>query len=112
MYLTFTQDQHKLRCDALVILDCQPSEVVHVPLPDFSYDDALRLHKQLTEVLRDMNLLNRLRGDDTDDQERALKCRNTIPKRGNILTDILANLWTSVVKPIVDSIITKVGIVF
>jgi tetratricopeptide (TPR) repeat protein len=100
---------HKSRCDALILLP--PGKIVHVPLPQFSHDIATVLFQQLTQVLGQNNLLNRLRENTTDGLDRAMKKPKSTRDSREVLFKILADLWKLVVKPIVDMVTAIVSIV-
>jgi tetratricopeptide (TPR) repeat protein len=99
---------HKSQCDALVLHSL--GEIIHLPLPRFSYDDAIRLHQQLAEVLDYNGLLGRVRGEVRDGEERALRPPKLVSEKNKIMIQILAELWKSVVKPIVTKITGTVSI--
>jgi tetratricopeptide (TPR) repeat protein len=101
---------HRSRCDALILLP--PDEIAHVSLPQFSYDRATSLFRQLTQVLGQNNLLSRLRENTTDDPDRALKPPESTRSWREVLRNILADLWKLVVKPIVNKIIATVSILY
>jgi hypothetical protein len=86
---------HKSRCDAFVLVDGL-DEVVHIPLPAFSYEKAQELHLHLNQLLSTAGVRVR----DTD--FRAIR-RVTTSKRGGF-EYLLSNLWSSVVKPVLDSL--------
>ncbi|KAI0083818.1 hypothetical protein BDY19DRAFT_1029974 [Irpex rosettiformis] len=98
---------HETRCDALVL--CQGGDVVHVPLPQFSYGRAEKLHRDLWSILATRHLRGRFRdelesdGGDRDDRGGYL------PGKGgkhDPTYKILGDLWVLVVKPILDAIHT------
>jgi hypothetical protein len=99
---------HKVRCDVLILHS--PGEIIHLPLPRFTYNDAIRLHQQLAEVLDYNGLLGRVRGDVRDDEERALKPTKLVSEKNKIMSRILAELWKSVVEPTVTKITDTVSI--
>ena len=86
---------HKSRCDAFVLVD-DLDEVVRIPLPAFSYAKAQKLHLHMNQLLSNAGVRVR----DTD--IRATK-RATTSKRGGF-EFILSNLWSSVVKPVLDGL--------
>ncbi|KAI0085868.1 TPR-like protein [Irpex rosettiformis] len=99
---------HKLRCDALILH--YPANLLHVPLPAFSYDQAKTLQVQLWNVLREQRLLERSRSSvrrNASDSRRAWTRPNQQPSQtssDDIISNILKELWNRVVKPIVDVI--------
>ena len=82
---------HKDSCDALA-LSSALDEPLHIPLHKFSFAKATNLHNQLNNYLHAANLW----------------MRGTQPFRvydsGNVIKDILHQLWILVVKPILDSL--------
>ena len=88
------------RCDALVLVDGL-DEVVHIPLHDFSYAKARQLHLHLNQLLRTAGV--RIRDIDI----RAMKLAITPECEG--FESILSNLWSSVVKPVLDSLAFSVS---
>ncbi|KAI0085866.1 CHAT domain-containing protein [Irpex rosettiformis] len=96
---------HEARCDALIL--CRAGDVVHVPLPDFSLVDAMVTQRLLWDTLRAKRLLNRCRGDMRDgDDDRGGRVTAMDPP--DLMRIILADLWTLVVKPIMDVVCTLV----
>lgn len=83
------------RCDALALLSGTKS-TLHIPLPNFSQEMAVKLSKDLHLYLNE----NHIRMRDAD--------RSTIPilKRGHEagIHKILRVLWTCVIKPILDAL--------
>jgi hypothetical protein len=99
---------HQSRCDALVLHS--QGEIIHLPLLQFSYNDAIRLHQQLAEVLDYNGLLGRLRGESRYGEERALRPLKIVSEKNKIMSQILAELWKSVVKPIVTKTTSTLSI--
>jgi tetratricopeptide (TPR) repeat protein len=91
----------KSRCDALILLP--PGEIIHVPLPQFSYHRATGMFRQLTQVLGQQHLLSRLSENTMEDLDRGMLRPKSTRKPHEVLLKILADLWTLVVKPIVDT---------
>ncbi|KAE9404820.1 hypothetical protein BT96DRAFT_395466 [Gymnopus androsaceus JB14] len=83
----------KTRCDALVI--CPDEELIHVPLPELTYEVVKSMQSQLASALQKISLRNRSRlsissksfHHSYDDVER-----------------ILSGLWQLIVKPILKQI--------
>ncbi|KAI0085861.1 CHAT domain-containing protein [Irpex rosettiformis] len=96
---------HEARCDALIL--CRASDVVHIPLPDFSLIHAMETQRLLWDTLRAKRLLNRCRSD-TEDDDDGRGGRVTAMDPPDLMRVILANLWTLVVKPIMDVVCTLV----
>jgi hypothetical protein len=86
---------HKNICDAFVLVDGL-DEVVHIPLPAFSYTKAQKLHLHLNQLLSTAGV--RVRDTDIRATKRAITS-----KRGGF-EFILSNLWSSVVKPVLDGL--------
>jgi hypothetical protein len=89
------------RCDALALVDGM-EEVIHIPLPDVTYQRITELRDGLKDVLYSNGL--RLRGN------RAAK-RWTDQDESNDCKDILAELWNKIVKPVLDSLAFSVRVV-
>lgn len=92
---------HESRCDALILY--HPADVAHVPLTDFSEDIAKKLQTRLWSALKAERLLSRFRDEYKDDEldrggYTVGRTRNEIDPLHRILSD----LWTLVVKPIID----------
>ena len=82
---------HKSRSDALVIT-VNSDDIIHIPLERFSYDRAQHLQSSLNQLLLDANV--RMRG------VRVFSVEDT----GLGFETILSELWTDVVKPVLDSL--------
>ncbi|KAJ6616661.1 CHAT domain-containing protein [Mycena sp. CBHHK59/15] len=79
------------------------SEVQHTSLPHFRYDDAQRLRRSLSDLLRSNG---RHIFDDRLDGNR----ENTVPVRDTdkVFSSILSELWSNVVEPILATLKLKV----
>jgi tetratricopeptide (TPR) repeat protein len=99
---------HDSRCDALVLH--HPGDILHVPLSRFSYDDAIRLHKQFSDVIRNNAFLNVSQGDVQRDDEDEINPIQPASKWNAIILQILAELWEFVAKPIISSMTGIVSI--
>ncbi|KAF6743324.1 CHAT domain-containing protein [Ephemerocybe angulata] len=109
-------NMHPVRCDALALLTAGPdgeSVLSPIHLPRFSYARAEELAKLLNESLSSFGVRERGVNDPEDntppdirDSERAARPRpHKNPRRStNVLKDILAELWTCIVKPILDAL--------
>lgn len=95
---------HKDRCDALALLSGN-DEPLHIPLPDFSYSKADNLRNRLRIHLHACSLRIRETG-------RAGRLYESGGDAG--IKSILRELWTLVVKPILESLgyQLEVGILF
>jgi hypothetical protein len=89
---------HEFRCDALVLVDGL-DEVVHISLDDFSYEQAQRLHRSLSQLL----LTAGVRTRDT----RAMRRITTTTGAG--FPSVLSDLWSHIVKPVLDSLVFTVS---
>jgi hypothetical protein len=90
---------HESRCDAFVLIDSLV-EVVHIPLPAFSYAKAQELHLHLNQLLSTAGVRVR------DTGIRAMR-RATSGHGG--FEFVLSNLWSSVVKPVLDGLAFSVS---
>ncbi|KAI0088787.1 TPR-like protein [Irpex rosettiformis] len=93
---------HESRCDALILRDT--NDVIHVPLPSFSYNQAKDLQTRLRTVLKNHRLLGRTRDIYVDEDHHGRGGRTRPPNEGDELKKILAELWSGVVKPVIDEI--------
>jgi hypothetical protein len=84
---------HKHRCDALALV-AGLDEVMHIPLEHFSYEKAQELHQSLNQLL----LVADVRARDT----RAMRRVKTTTGTG--FPSILSDLWSYVVKPVLDGL--------
>ncbi|KAJ7621838.1 CHAT domain-containing protein [Mycena rosella] len=87
------------RCDALIITS-PSSDVQHVPLPDFKYNDAQRLQSSLAELLGSHGrhiIDDRLFGD----RESA---PHSVVDSDERFISILAELWLHVVQPVLSAL--------
>ncbi|KAK0474433.1 CHAT domain-containing protein [Armillaria novae-zelandiae] len=78
-------------CDAL-ILRSDLDDVLHIPLKDFTYEDAENLQKQLTKALSAYGV-----------RTRASQPVYTTSEK-SIFMKVLKVLWTSIVKPVLDGL--------
>ncbi|KAF5332990.1 hypothetical protein D9758_017492 [Tetrapyrgos nigripes] len=81
-------------CDALV-LSSSPN-IIHIPLPDFSSEQAKELHSGLISSLRASHVRVDRNG------ERIMRPAEIVD--GNLFKSVLADLWTNVVHPILSGI--------
>ncbi|KDR73388.1 hypothetical protein GALMADRAFT_1341969 [Galerina marginata CBS 339.88] len=86
---------HKDRSDALALVS-GIKEPLHIPLLEFSYEKAHNLRTHLKTHL--LNSGVRMRGSEPDTRGMRYKTG------GGVVTDVLHELWTSVVKPILDGL--------
>jgi hypothetical protein len=84
--------------------------VIYLLLPQFSYDRATALFQRLTQVLVHHYLLSRLRENITGDPNRAIKKSKSTRDSREVSREILVDLWTLVVQPIVNVITATVSI--
>ncbi|KIM80499.1 hypothetical protein PILCRDRAFT_534642 [Piloderma croceum F 1598] len=90
-----TINVHKVRCDALVLM-AGVDEVIHIPLEGFSYKKAQGLHVSLNRLLRDADL--RARSD------MRVGRRVAVGTTTAGFPSILSDLWSCVVKPVLDGL--------
>jgi hypothetical protein len=91
---------HENRCDALALMACA-SEPVHIPLLNFSYQEADRLAKGLNSYLFDKGVISR-KGTPLVDPDN--------PPDIFIadIAEVLSILWSQVVWPILNSLVFSV----
>jgi tetratricopeptide (TPR) repeat protein len=87
------------RCDALALV-AGFDEVIHIPLPNVTSTSVMKLQEELKNLLYHNSI--RLRGD------RAAK--KWTEEGSNDCKGILAELWTGLVKPVLDSLAFSVRI--
>ncbi|KAI0083831.1 CHAT domain-containing protein [Irpex rosettiformis] len=98
-------NMHRSRCDALVLIHNE--DIIHIPLPLFSYDYARELQTQLWSIVRRRpKARNDMRDSDGNDLTKSFP---TAAGDGDTQLDeevemrtILHDLWAQVVRPIVD----------
>ncbi|RXW24349.1 hypothetical protein EST38_g1542 [Candolleomyces aberdarensis] len=92
---------HRNRCDALALL-LGLDEPIHIPLPNFSFDQAELLRQRMQKSLVTSGL--RTRGDSVDTEEDKRGFKPALKTKGgrNVLEDVLKELWLNVVHPILD----------
>ena len=78
------------RCDALILLP-DLNDILHIPLPNFTLDDAHQLQQ---------SLYNTLKGKHLRESDRAGGVALTNPEHE--FETILSQLWKTIVKPILD----------
>ncbi|KAJ7463357.1 TPR-like protein [Mycena latifolia] len=81
------------RCDALILIPGLGDEVMHVPLPDFTLDQAQHLTKALGSLVRGAVRSNRLDA-----------CREGELPPDEEFSRILSALWMKIVKPVLDGL--------
>ena len=89
---------HETRCDALIIV--ADLEVIHVPLP-FSLKQAQELQRSMNQLLRNAGVRKR------DKRVAPIVTTESVPDGG--FGNILSILWTSVVKPVLDTLAYSVS---
>ena len=103
---------HQSRCDALVLRHHSDPGIIHVPLAGFSYEHAERLQAQLWNVLKEKRLLSRFRDAEQEEEtHRGIKPPNRKARETDPMQLILSELWTQVVKPVVDTVFPAVSTV-
>ncbi|KAF5320590.1 hypothetical protein D9611_013755 [Ephemerocybe angulata] len=104
---------HGTRCDALALLPgaSDLDDLLHIPLPEFTYTKSEQLVKRLKDDLFSSGV--RERGLNSEphilpslDDERAARPRpgREPRKSDDVMREILAELWKFVVKPILDAL--------
>jgi tetratricopeptide (TPR) repeat protein len=86
---------HESRCDAVIL--CQPGQVVHAPLTEFSLAMAKKMRKSLSDCIFGRG--ERYSGGST----RAALLRRPGDSSWS-MSDVLSLLWLRVVKPVLSSI--------
>jgi hypothetical protein len=83
----------KQRCDALVLV-AGFDEVIHIPLPNLTFETVTQLQQDLKDMLVSSGIRLRV--------ERAAKQIESDDNDEDKCQQILAELWTNLVKPILD----------
>jgi hypothetical protein len=81
------------QCDALILMPGCRDEVIHIPLPNFTLDDAQALRKSLGSVVRGAARSNRLEG----------QREGQLPPDEEF-SNILSVLWGRIVEPVLDGL--------
>ncbi|PPR05158.1 hypothetical protein CVT26_012244 [Gymnopilus dilepis] len=95
----------KDRCDALALMaDCD--EPIHIPLERFSYDKAMHLAEGLRGYLSSRRLRTRYAGlnEALTDEGRGTKRLGHRPSADVSPKQVLADLWTDLVEPILQTL--------
>jgi hypothetical protein len=92
---------HKHRCDALVLM-AGLDDVMHIPLNQFSYENAQTLYQSLNQILRAAHVCAR---------DTRLELRRVIVKTTTHVgfPSILEKLWSSVVEPVLNGLAITVS---
>jgi tetratricopeptide (TPR) repeat protein len=80
------------RCDALIVL-ADVDHVIHVPLPNFTFQRSAGLQKMLQKLLSDTRVI---RCDDREGKSATRGCVSWEP--------LLSILWNDIVKPVLDAL--------
>ena len=97
-----TVNASEARCDALILLP-DLNDVLHIPLPNLTLNDVHQLHRSLYSTLKNKKVLQvpprggRIAPSTTPEEEFEI---------------ILAQLWTGIVKPILDGMAIVVCTIF
>ncbi|KAJ7681891.1 TPR-like protein [Mycena polygramma] len=83
----------KHRCDALILITDLEDDVIHVPLPDFTLQDAQQMGKSLTSLVSGAARSERLKGHRQGD----------MPPNEQF-SRMLSVLWMKIVKPVLDGL--------
>ncbi|KAI0825514.1 CHAT domain-containing protein [Irpex lacteus] len=100
-----TDESH---CDALILYDSKDIKIKHIPLPLLSLEHATKLKKDLWSVLTARGLCGRFR-DSSYEWSEDFDRGGQLPGKGmrnDPMFKILADLWTMVIKPVVDFVHT------
>jgi hypothetical protein len=92
---------HQSRCDALVLM-AGIDDVMHIPLDGFSYKNAQTLHQSLNQLLH----AAQVHAQYTRLELRRIQVRTTADVG---FPSILANLWSSVVEPVLNGLAITVS---
>ncbi|KAG8737444.1 hypothetical protein FRC10_008179, partial [Ceratobasidium sp. 414] len=84
---------HERRCDALV-LQSESTDIMHIPLPAFSYNTAVELRTQLLTSLKLADVRTRA-------QRQPVYYRD---QTGDCFESILETLWVDVVEPVLNAL--------
>jgi hypothetical protein len=88
------------RCDALILLPDLYDDVLHIPLPKFTYKDAQQLQQSLYGTLKQKHILR--------ESDRGGRLALTNPEQE--FENILSQLWKGIVRPILDGMAIMVCI--
>lgn len=91
---------HKKCCDALALV-AGLDEVVHIPLHNFSYEEAKGLHTSLKRIL----LATGAREPEDTRGTRVLAATT----KNEVFQAVLSKLWVCIVKPVLDSLAFSVS---
>ncbi|KAK0493953.1 CHAT domain-containing protein [Armillaria luteobubalina] len=80
------------RCDALILTPDLEDAGIHIPLKDFTYDNAKNLQEQLTKALSALGV-----------RTRASQPVHATSEK-NVFMKVLKVLWTCIVKPVLDGL--------
>ncbi|QRV90441.1 CHAT domain protein [Ceratobasidium sp. AG-Ba] len=83
----------RTRCDALALQPGRP-DVMHIPLPDFSYSQCSQMRNQMLEILQGTGIRAR----------NNRKPRYGFSSGDDTLENILASLWLALVRPVLDAL--------
>ncbi|KAF7345663.1 hypothetical protein MVEN_01585900 [Mycena venus] len=83
----------EFRCDALVLTPGLAEEVLHIPLPNFTFEHGQNLAKSMTALVHTGQRGERL----------GMQREGHVPREVQLAT-ILSDLWSQVVKPVLDGL--------
>ncbi|KAJ7835801.1 hypothetical protein B0H13DRAFT_2240057 [Mycena leptocephala] len=83
----------EFRCDALVLMSGLADEVLHIPLPNFTFEHGQNLAKSIPALVH-----TRQRGE-----RRGMQREGHVPREVQ-LAIMLSELWSQVVKPVLDGL--------
>jgi hypothetical protein len=90
------------RCDALILLP-DLNDILHIPLPNFTYLDAEDLKKSLYNMLKQRGVLR-------ESDRHGKKADVNLANQEMEFANILSQLWNKVVRPILDGMAIMVCI--
>ncbi|KAF8966427.1 CHAT domain-containing protein [Flammula alnicola] len=85
---------HEERCDALALISGADTPL-HIPLESFSHKQAVQLHDHFGKYLNNHHVRMR-------EVDRSMKL--WLPETGNVIYEVLRDLWLHVAKPILDAL--------
>ncbi|KIJ30106.1 hypothetical protein M422DRAFT_187563 [Sphaerobolus stellatus SS14] len=89
-------NMHSSRCDALVLQTFDSSQpVIHIPLPEFSFEKAKQLYFQKNTILHEQS---------TRYDRKLVTVTDSMTHGVSSLQSVLADLWICVVSPILEKI--------
>ena len=97
-----TVNVSQARCDALILLP-DLEDVLHIPLPNFTYLDAEDLKRSLYDILKNKGVLR-------DSDRHGRPDNHNLANMEQKFANILSQLWYNIAKPILDGMAIMVCI--